>query len=110
MVAGRQSAERLSWQEDQKAVFEKVKLAITKLNGIFCPHPDDVLHTFSDFSQSNHSIGGRMEAWRKLKNGSTVKLPAGYFSVMLDKHKANWLPCEGEALGCKLILEHFAPS
>ena len=50
-----------------------------------------------------------MEALRKLKNGSTIRLPAGYFSVMLDKHKSNWLPCEGEALGCKLVLEHFSP-
>ena len=31
----------------------------------------------------------------------------GYYSSVLDKHRKNLLPCEGEAIGMKLVLEHF---
>ena len=92
-VAGRQSAERLIWTEEEKEHFKIIK----------------IIHTYSDFSQSSHSIGGRMEVVRKSQDGKEKRLPAGHFSVMLDKHKSNWLACEGEALGCKLVLEHFSP-
>ena len=30
-------------------------------------------------------------------------------SARLNSYQAKWLPCEGEALGIKLVLEHFAP-
>ena len=33
----------------------------------------------------------------------------GFFSARLGKFHMNWLPCEGEALGIKLVTEHFAP-
>ena len=44
---------------------------------------------------------------RKLPCGNTQELVGGFYSVILDKHKRNWLPCEGEACGIRLVLEHF---
>ena len=52
-------------------------------------------------------MGGRLVIHRKQPDGSTQELIGGFFSVILDKHKQCWLPCEGEAAGIRLVLEHF---
>ena len=44
---------------------------------------------------------------RKNEAGETEIFNGGYYSSVLDKHRKNWLPCEGEAIGIKLVLEHF---
>merc|ERR1711872_252621 len=36
-------------------------------------------------------------------------LLAGHFSVVVDKYKERWLPCEAEAAGIKAVLHHFRP-
>ena len=43
------------------------------------------------------------------EDGKEVKLNGGFFSARLNRYHSNWLPCEGEALGIKMVLEHFAP-
>ena len=75
---------------------------------IYIPKPTDELHTYSDYSQENKAIGGRLVIRRETKEG-TVDLNGGYYSSRLSKLQTKWLPCEGEALGIKLVLEHFAP-
>ena len=45
---------------------------------------------------------------RKTPEG-IITLNGGYFSVRLSELQSKWLPCEGEALGIKLVLEHFSP-
>ena len=45
---------------------------------------------------------------RKTEKGTEFLL-AGHFSVILDKFKQKWLPCEGEAAGIKATLQHFRP-
>ena len=45
---------------------------------------------------------------RKVDN-KTLKLNGGYFSARLNGFQTKWLPCEGESLACKLVLEHFRP-
>ena len=46
---------------------------------------------------------------RKEPDGTTRTLLGGYFSCNLSIHQKNWLPCEGEALGVKLLCKHFGP-
>ena len=46
---------------------------------------------------------------RKMPDGSIQELVGGFYSVIVDRHKQAWLPCEGEALGIRLVLEHFSP-
>ena len=38
----------------------------------------------------------------------TVKLLGGHFNVKLREYQARWLPCEGESLAAKLIVNHFS--
>ena len=45
---------------------------------------------------------------RKVEN-KLLKLNGGYFSAHIYGFQTKWLPCEGESLACKLVLEHFRP-
>ena len=108
LVAGRASAERIEWTETLKLAFERCKKLLNDINMIFVPKPSDVLHTFSDYSAAEKAIGGRLEIHRT-ENGETKKLLGGHFSCRVNKHQRGWYPCEGEALGVRLVLEHYAP-
>ena len=108
MVGGRASAERIEWSKENVDIFEKAKEAAAKPQGVITPHPDDQLITYSDYSMSHDAVGGRMIVREKNKDGSTTDKLVGFFSAML-KHKSPWAPCDGEAAGIRLTLEHFAP-
>ena len=107
IAAGRKSAEKIIWSDDLLQSFEAAKELAGNPVGIAEPRPDDQLHTFSDFSADTGAVGGRLAILRKQPNGETVELVGGFFSVVLDRHKKNWLPCEGEACGICLVLEHY---
>ena len=81
---------------------------IGHIQEIYIPKPNDHLETYSDYSEEHKAIGGRMLIKRKTPSG-TETLNGGYFSVRLSDLQSKWLPCEGEALGIKLVLEHFSP-
>ena len=71
--------------------------------------PSDKLHIFVDYSQSAKAIGGRLMISRLNDRGETNQLLGGHFSCKLNGHQINWLPCEGEALGVRLVAKHFGP-
>ena len=106
-VAGKKSAERLTWTDDLQKSFQEAKNSATHPVGIAEPRPDDTLQTYSDYSADSKAVGGRLVIIRKTDNNQTQELIGGFFSAILDKHKRNWLPCEGEACGIRLVLEHF---
>ena len=106
--AGRGSAERIEWTEDLSKTFTAAQKATEDLDPVTTPRPSDKLHTYSDFSQEKRAIGGKMLIERVVDN-KTVWLLAGHFSVVIDKAKTKWLPCEGEAAGIKMVLQHFTP-
>ena len=108
IVAGRNSAERITWTEQLKVSFKTAQDSLKNINTVFVPKPTDHLHTFSDYSEKNDAVGGRLEINRTNEDGSILKLHGGDFSCRLSKHQKNWLPCEGEALATKMVLEHFA--
>ena len=107
LAAGRASNEKLTWTEDNIKIFEAAKASTNDIRGVHIPRPDDTLTTYSDYSEEHHAIGGRLEISRVI-DGKTVKLHGGYISQILDKLKSKWLPCEGEALGIRLVLENFS--
>ena len=107
VVAGRKSAEKLVWTKELQDSFDAAKALAANPTGIAEPHPDDQLQTFSDYSAETRAVGGRLIILRKQPNGDTIQLVGGFYSVILDKHKKNWIPCEGEAAGIRLVLEHF---
>ena len=110
LIAGKASKEWLVWTEETKEAFRKSREAAGEVDGVYEARPDDIIHTYSDFSQANRAVGGRMMLHRKdEKTGEMKILLGGHFSSTLDKHKRNWLACEGEAAGIRLTLMHFAP-
>ena len=101
------SSLKIQWTEEMKEDFTKAKEMIKTLEKVYTPTPDDKIQTFSDYSQEHNAVGGKLIIVRNV-NGKEVKLNGGFFSARLNKFQSKWLPCEGESLGIKLVLEHFA--
>ena len=51
----------------------------------YTPAPDDILHTYSDWSQSNGAVGGRLELHRLMEDGQYRKLHGGFFSARVSQ-------------------------
>ena len=108
-VAGKPSAERIQWTQDLSDSFKKVKAALENVETIFVAKPSDKLDVFTDYSETAKAVGGRLMITRTDKDGSIRELLGGHFSCKLNLHQKNWLPCEGEALGVRLVSKHFSP-
>ena len=89
--------------------FEKAKTAVKDIHTVHFPHPDDTLHLYSDYSQANHAVGGRLEVHKRKDDGSISILHGGFFSTKIPLSQARWQPCEGESLAVRLVAEHFRP-
>ena len=105
----RGSSEHVQWTPELKKQFEAAKKAVSNVETVHLPHPDDTLHCYSDYSQGNHAVGGRLEIHRKQENGTVSILHGGFFSAKITPAQARWQACEGESLGVRLVLEHFRP-
>ena len=107
VVGSRAAIERINWTDNLKEVFESAKQAAGDITGVHIPKPSDTLQTYSDYSADTRAVGGRMVIVRE-ENGVVRHLHGGYFSVILDRFKSHWVPCEAEAAGIRLTLQHFA--
>ena len=107
VIGSRGSSERLTWTKDLEDAFAKVKEAVKSPEGIHLPKREDRIITSSDFSKQTGAIGGKMMIIRKLDSGEEVSLLGGHFSAKVGEGRSKWLPCDGEALGVKQVLEHF---
>ena len=106
---GKASAEKIVWTSELKKSFETAKSLAARPEGTVVPRPSDKLHTYSDYSEEHRAVGGRMVIHRTEADGSIKTFNGGYFSAVLEDHKKNWWPCEGEAAGIRHILSHFEP-
>ena len=109
VVSNRGSQEFITWTQDLSKCFEKAKNLLKSAQTVHYPAPQDKISTFSDYSQGNHAIGGRLEFLKTLENGSVKKFHGGFFSAKVTECQTRWNPCESEALACKIVLEHFKP-
>ena len=100
------SSTRIEWTEELRKDFETAKQMINKLECVHTPTPDDVLNTYSDYSEEHKAVGGKLIIIRQVE-GKKTKLNGGFFSARLNGFQTKWLPCEGESLACKLVLDHF---
>ena len=107
-VAGSQSAERIQWSDELSDSFRIAKEALNNVETIHVPKPSDKLEVFTDYSAENKAIGGKLMIKRFEDDGTTRKLLGGHFSCKLNTHQKNWLPCEGEALGVRMIAKHYS--
>ena len=105
----RKSQENIQWTNELEKCFERAKSLMLTVNTVSYPSPNDKISTFSDYSQANHAIGGRLEFSRTLEDGTVKKFHGGFFSAKVTATQARWNPCESEALACKMVLEHFKP-
>ena len=108
LVGGKASAERIVWTDDIQLAFDKAKALATHPKGIAEPRPEDQLSTYSDYSAESRAVGGRLMITRTHPDSTTQSLVGGFFSVILDRNKQRWLPCEGEAAAVRLVLDHFS--
>ena len=99
---------KLQWTPEQEKAFKESQDAIKSLLGVYIPRPEDQLVTYSDYSEENNAIGGRLEIHRE-EDGKIKKLHGGFFSATLPKVKKRW-PCEGECQAVKSVVEFFADS
>ena len=70
-VAGKKSAERLTWTVDLQRSFQEAKDSAAHPVGIAEPRPDDTLQTYSDYSADSKAVGGRLVIIRKTDNNQT---------------------------------------
>ena len=108
-VAGLESAARIQWTPELSKSFEVAKEALKDVKTIHVPKPNDKIEVFVDYSQDKKAVGGKMIIKREDTDGTKKSLLGGYFSCKLNVFQENWLPCEGEALGVRLICKHFSP-
>lgn len=106
IVGSRASAERITWTDELRNSFEKIKKAIASPQGVHYPLQTDRLQTSSDFSKQHGAVGGLLTIIRK-DGDKERKLLGGHFSATLTKDQCNWLPCEGESKAVQLVLQHF---
>ena len=105
----RKSQENIKWTSELSKCFVKAKSLLQTINTVCYPSPQDKISTYSDYSQTNHAIGGRLEFSRTMEDGTIKKFHGGFFSSKVTEVQARWNPCESEALACKTVLEHFKP-
>ena len=107
VATNRKSQEYVNWTHELSQAFVKAQTLLGTVNTLCYPSPKDKICTFSDYSQANHAIGGRLEFTRTLEDGTVKKFHGGFFSAKVTDCQTRWNPCESEALACKLVLEHF---
>ena len=95
------------WTDTLQESFSAAKKLAGNPVGLAEPRPTDILRTYSDYSADTKAVGGRLMILRKQPDGSTKELVGGFFNAVLSKHKRSWLPCEGEAAGIRLVIDHF---
>ena len=88
--------------------FELAKESIRDVQPIHCPKPTDVLEFYPDYSEEQNAIGGWMKIIRPAtKDKPEEKLLGGHFSQRLGPRKNRIIPCEGEALACRCLINHY---
>ena len=102
MVAGKESRDQLSWDNELTSVFKEAQKALSRPKTITLPHPDDQLILISDGCNSLPAVGATLFVKRE-----NLRV-AGYFSAKINKFQVPWLPCEIEALGINLAITAFA--
>ena len=109
VASNRKSQESVTWTSELSRQFSEAKAMLKSVKTVHYPTPTDKIFTYSDYSQTHHAIGGRLEFVRQFPDGSSKTFHGGFFSTKVSDCKARWVCCESEALACKLVIEHFKP-
>ena len=102
MVAGKSSAEKLSWNESSLNAFKLSQLKSADAETLTLPTREDHLQIITDASQSKHGLAAALYV---ICNKSHI---AGYYSAKYKPHQRDWIPCEQEALAIGAAVSHFS--
>ena len=105
---GKKSQEKIIWTEQLKLDFERAKDALRNPKSVTIPRPSDHLHFYPDTSTALAAVGAWLGIDRIDDKGNRTKHFGGYFNQCLDAQQKDWLPCEREALGARLIVQHWS--
>ena len=100
-VAGKESADKITWSEDLLTSFSKTKEHLKKVKPVTLPRRNEQLHIVTDASSC-----GVAATLYVVRNGKLIL--AGYFSAALKKNQFKLVPCELEALAIACSLKHFS--
>ncbi len=101
-VGGRDSKERVTWTEQLTSAFQTAQAALNDPKAITIPKPSDQLIITTDGAVVNNGIGSVLFI---IRNGK--RSIGGYFSAKLKSNQQRWLPCEVEALGISMAINHW---
>ena len=102
IVAGRQSTEKIEWNDNMLHKFKKVQESLQDCKIITIPRSSDQLYIVGDGSQQ-FGIASTLWILR-----DTKLLLGGFFNSQLKQGQTIWLPCEVEALCIGASAHHFA--
>ena len=94
-----------------KQSFIFAKKSLENVKPVHYARPNDYLQFYPDYSEENNSIGG----WLKILRPAACTVPGkpnqellgGHFSQRLPARKIKLIPCEGEALAARCLINHF---
>ena len=98
--AGKQSADKIQWDDNLLTAFKKSKDVLSKAKPIALPRRNEQLHIVTD--ASTKGIAATLYVIRNQK-----LVLAGYFSAALRHNQHKLLPCELEALAIAVSLKHY---
>ena len=101
-VAGKESKEKLVWNDQLTKSFQDAQAALNTAKVITIPSSNDQLVISFDGCRTLPATGATLYIQR-----SSKILVGGFFSTKLSKAQLKWLPCEIEALSIKLGLNSF---
>ena len=107
-MGGKSSQEKVRWNPEMLKAFEFAKASLKEVQPIHFPKPTDILEFYPDYSEEHNAIGGWLKIIRPAsKNEPEQKLLGGHFSQRLAPRKNKIIPCEGEALACRCLINHY---
>ena len=110
-VGGKVSQSKVTWSQEMEKSFAVAKNSLKNVKPIHYPRPNDHLEFYPDYSEEKNAIGG----WMKIVRPATPSHPkqellGGHFSQRLSPRKVKLIPCEGEALAARCLIQHFRHS
>lgn len=100
-TGGRNSSESFSWSPQLISAFNVAMSHLQKINKTYLPAPSEQLLLLPDTMSVLPCTGWVMYTQRDSK-----MLPVTYCSAKLKPYMVRWFPCEKEAVGTVLAIEH----
>ena len=102
-TGGKSSAETFSWTPQLVAAFNEAISHLKQINKTYLPAPNEQLVLLPDTMSVSPCTGWVLYTQRDQK-----LLPVTFCSAKLKEYMVRWFPCEKEAVGTVLAIEHCA--